>query len=536
KLPRIVQEQLIAKKLKLYVLDGYQVAKDTGMGVRINTIMQTGFFALSGVLPKDEAIAQIKKAIYKTYGKRGEAVVQKNNAAVDAALAHLHEVVVGAKVTSRIEMSPPVPAGSPEFVAKVTAEMIAGRGDGLPVSAMPVDGTFMTATTQYEKRNIALEAPVWDNTLCIQCGKCSIVCPHAVLRSKIYGESDLAKAPATFKSAVAKFKEAPGKRFTLQSSIEDCTGCRLCVEACPVKDKTNAARKAINMAPQLPLRDSERANWEFFQKLPEAPKTGEIAYNNIKNIQLLEPLFEFSGACAGCGETPYLKLISQLFGDRMIVANATGCSSIYGGNLPTTPWAKDSQGRGPAWSNSLFEDNAEFGMGYRLTIDQMNRYAKDLALSLKDKIGSELVEGAIGADQSGEANIEAQRARVRRIKEKLVEHANDPLVKDLMTLADYLVKKSVWIIGGDGWAYDIGYGGLDHVLACGYNVNALVLDTEVYSNTGGQASKSTARGAVAKFAAGGKARPKKDLGRMIMSYGNVYVAQIAMGSNETQTI
>ena len=534
-LPRHVQEQIVSKKLRFYVIDAYDVAKKTGMGVRINTIMQACFFSISGVLPKDEAIEEIKKAIKKTYGKRGEVVVQKNYAAVDAAQEHLHEVKIPDHVTSAIEMPPVVPPEAPEFVQEVTARIIAGEGDLLPVSAMPVDGTFPTATTQWEKRDIALEVPVWEPDICIQCGKCALVCPHAVIRSKVYDANFLAGAPETFKHADARWKELKGQEYTLQMSVEDCTGCALCVEGCPAKDKSQVGRKAINMAPKLPLLEQEKENWKFFQGLPEYPRHDGLTFNNVKNVQLLRPLFEFSGACAGCGETPYVKLLSQLFGDRAVIANATGCSSIYGGNLPTTPYAVDDNGRGPAWSNSLFEDNAEFGFGMRLTLDKQMEYAHELVDRLREVMGSELADNLLDADQSDEAGIGAQRQRVAELRAKLEGNA-DPAAQDLLSLADSLVKKSVWILGGDGWAYDIGYGGLDHVLASGRNVNVLVLDTEVYSNTGGQASKATGLGAVAKFAAGGKPTPKKDLGMMAMTYGYVYVAQVAMGSKDAHTI
>ncbi|NLC55488.1 MAG: pyruvate:ferredoxin (flavodoxin) oxidoreductase [Armatimonadetes bacterium] len=535
-LPRPIQEQILAKGLKLYVIDAYEVARQTKMGVRINTIMQTCFFALSGVLPRDEAIAQIKKAIQKTYGKRGEAVVQRNFAAVDATLANLHEAKVPGQVTSSREMVDFVPAAAPEFVQQVTAEIIAGRGDQVPVSKFPVDGTFPTATTMWEKRNIALDVPVWDPELCIQCGKCVMVCPHAAVRSKIVPEAALAEAPEAVQSAPAKWREFNDQRFVLQVAVEDCTGCGLCIDACPAKDKTQVGRKALNMAPQRPLREAGAQAWEFFLQLPDMPRdNGKMRFNTVKNVQLLQPLFEFSGACAGCGETPYVKLVSQLFGDRSIIANATGCSSIYGGNLPTTPWAKNRDGRGPAWSNSLFEDNAEFGLGMRLSLDAQARYACKLVSQLRERIGVELADALLAADQRDDAGIAAQRERVAALKQRLAS-ADDPAGRDLLSLADLLVKKNVWILGGDGWAYDIGYGGLDHVLASGHNVNVLVLDTEVYSNTGGQASKATSRGAVAKFAAGGKPGPKKDLGRMAMSYGNVYVAQVAMGANDAQTV
>ncbi len=534
-LPQRIQEQIVKKNLKFYVIDAYSVARETGMGVRINTIMQTCFFAISGVLPRDEAIGKIKEAIRQTYGKRGEAVVQKNFAAVDAALAHLHEVKVPERATSAIELAPAVPAEAPEFVQKVTARIIAGEGDELPVSAMPVDGTFPSGTTRWEKRNIALDIPVWEPDICIQCGKCVLVCPHAVIRSKVYDESYLANAPETFKHTSARWKGMEDKKYSLQVSVEDCTGCAMCVEVCPAKDKSQIGRKAINMKPQFPLREPERKNWDFFLTLPNFPRSDGLKFNNVKNVQLLEPLFEFSLACAGCGETPYLKLLSQFFGDRAIIGNATGCSSIYGGNLPTTPWTFNKQGRGPAWNNSLFEDNAEFGFGFRLTLDKHNQYARELVHRLRDVIGPELAEGLLNADQSEEAGINAQRERVAELKSRLEGH-QDAAARDLLSLADKLVKKSVWIVGGDGWAYDIGYGGLDHVLASGRNVNVLVLDTEVYSNTGGQASKATSLGAVAKFAAGGKPTPKKDLGMMAMTYGNVYVAQVAMGANDAHTV
>jgi pyruvate-ferredoxin/flavodoxin oxidoreductase len=501
----------------------------------MNTIMQTAFFAISGILPREAAIAEIKHSIEKTYGKRGEAVVKKNFDAVDSTLANLYEVKVPAEITSKMTRRQSVPSEAPEFVRNVLGEIIGANGDNIPVSAFPVDGTFPTGTTQWEKRNIALEIPVWDESICIQCGKCVIVCPHAVIRHKVYDEKLLANAPETFKHMPSKFKEfSPGYAYTVQVAPEDCTGCTLCVEVCPVKDKTRVGRKALNMAPQPALREQEAKNWDFFMEIPDLDRK-LINPSTIKNSQLLRPLFEFSGACAGCGETPYVKLVSQLFGDRAVVANATGCSSIYGGNLPTTPWAVDANGRGPAWSNSLFEDNAEFGLGMRLTIDKQNEYARELLASFEKELGKEFIDAIWNAKQSDEAGIDAQRERVAELKNKLGK-INDSRAKDLVSLADSLVKKSVWIIGGDGWAYDIGYGGLDHVLASGRNVNILVLDTEVYSNTGGQASKSTPRAAVAKFAMGGKGMPKKDLGLIAMSYGYVYVARIAMGANDQQTL
>ena len=534
-LPREVQDAILEKKLKFYVINGYDVAEKTGMGQRVNTIMQTAFFAISGVLPREQAIEQIKKAIKKTYGKRGEAVVQQNYAAVDSTLENLFEVKVPEKATSTATRRSPVPEAAPEFVRSVLGPMIAQNGDVIPVSAMPIDGTFPTATTQWEKRNLALDIPVWEPDLCIQCGKCVFVCPHAVIRHKVYNQALLSGAPETFKSTKSKFKEfSESMAYTVQVAPEDCTGCTLCVEACPVKDKSQVGRKAINMAPQPALRESEATNWDFFMSIPDLDRT-LVNPSTIKNSQLLRPLFEFSGACAGCGETPYVKLVSQLFGDRTIVANATGCSSIYGGNLPTTPWAKDANGRGPAWSNSLFEDNAEFGLGMRLTLDKQTEYARELVVHFKDELGEALADGLLNADQSTENGIAAQRERVAELKKKLA-NSTDARVKDLLSLADVLVKKSVWIIGGDGWAYDIGYGGLDHVLASGRNVNVLVLDTEVYSNTGGQASKSTPRAAVAKFAMSGKGLPKKDLGLIAMAYGYVYVARVAMGYSDQQTL
>ncbi|UCF34294.1 MAG: pyruvate:ferredoxin (flavodoxin) oxidoreductase, partial [Phycisphaerales bacterium] len=534
-LNRQLQQTIIDKKLKLYVIDAYDVAQKAGMGTRINTIMQTCFFAISGVLPRDEAIKQIKKAIEKTYGKRGEAVVKKNFEAVDMTVANLHEIKVPQKVTSTHDRLPPVPREAPDFVQNTTAPMIAFEGDSLPVSRLPSDGTFPTNTARWEKRNIALEIPVWDPETCIQCNKCSLVCPHAAIRPKAYDASVLEKAPKTFKSATAKggapFK---GLQYTLQIAPEDCTGCGLCIEVCPAKNKSETRLKAINMAPQRPILDEERKNYEFFLDIPDVDRR-LLKPHMLKDSQFMRPLFEYSGACAGCGETPYVKLISQLFGDRTIAGNATGCSSIYGGNLPTTPWAKDKYGRGPTWSNSLFEDCAEFALGFRLTIDKHNEFAKELLDRLAGELGRDLVEQMQNADQSTEEGIEAQRQRVARLREKL-EGNNSPDAKNLLAVADALIKRSVWAIGGDGWAYDIGYGGLDHVLAMGRNVNILVLDTEVYSNTGGQMSKSTPCGAVAKFAAAGKPSGKKDLGRMAMAYGNVYVAQIALGANDNQAV
>jgi pyruvate-ferredoxin/flavodoxin oxidoreductase len=535
-LPRTVQKQIIDKKLIFYVVDGYQVAEKAGMGRRINTIMQTCFFAISGILPREEAIGAIKKAIEKTYGKRGEAVVKKNFEAVDMALGHMHEVAVPAQVSSAFEMRRAVPEEAPEFVQNVLGKIYAGYGDDLPVSAFPPDGTFPTATAQWEKRNIALEIPVWDEALCIQCGKCVLVCPHAVIRAKVYDDSYLGNAPATFKAVPARWKDMKDRKYTLQVAPEDCTGCTLCVEVCPSKSKSEVKHKAINMAPQPALRESEAANWGFFLGLPETDRK-LLSPTQVKDIQLLRPLFEFSGACSGCGETPYLKLVTQLFGDRVMIANATGCTSIYGANLPTTPWTMNAAGRGPAWNNSLFEDNAEFGLGMRLGLDAQHDHARQLLTRLAPEIGEELVRGLLDSPQDTEPEIELQRARVERLREKLasVDGASRIHAQHLLGVAGDLVRKGIWIVGGDGWAYDIGFGGLDQVLSSGRNVNILVLDTEVYSNTGGQASKSTPRGAVAKFAAAGKATGKKDLGAMARAYGNVYVAQISMGANDAQT-
>ncbi|HPN88107.1 MAG TPA: pyruvate:ferredoxin (flavodoxin) oxidoreductase [Candidatus Omnitrophota bacterium] len=534
KMPRDVQEQIIKKKVQFYVIDGYKVAEATGMGVRINTIMQTCFFAISGVLPREQAIASIKGAIKKAYGSKGEEVVKKNYEAVDQTLANLFKVDVPAQATSKIVRPPVVPENAPEFVKKVTAEIIAGRGDDLPVGVFPMDGTFPCGTTKWEKRNIALSIPVWDESVCIQCGKCNIVCPHAVIRMKVYDPKCLEGSPATFKSTEAKAKEWAGKKFTIQVAVEDCTGCGACVYTCPAKNKQDETKKAINMMPQIPLRETGKKDWEFFLKIPELDRN-LVNKTMVRSMQVLQPLFEFSGACAGCGETPYIKLVTQLFGDRMIASNATGCSSIYGGNLPTTPYTTNLQGRGPTWNNSLFEDNAEFGFGYRLTIDKQKEFAAELLKKLSSTIGDELVKALLDADQSDEPGIFEQRKRVEALKEKLKNNPSSD-AKHLLSLADMLVKKSVWIIGGDGWAYDIGYGGLDHVLACGRDVNILVLDTEVYSNTGGQASKSTSRGAVAKFAADGKPTAKKDLAMMAMSYGSVYVAQISLGANDAHAV
>ncbi len=552
-LPRTVQQTIIDRHLRFYVIDAQAVARETGMGGRINTIMQTCFFAVSGVLPREEAIAAIKKSVVKTYSKRGPAVVERNFTAIDQALNGMFEVNVSraAQVygASTLTMRPPVPVGAPAFVRDVLGPMIAGHGDDLPISAFPVDGTYPVGTARFEKRNIADEIPTWDASLCIQCGKCAFVCPHAAIRMKIYDADQLAGAPATFRTMDARFfKEYPGKKYTLQVAPEDCTGCTLCVDACPVKDKKAVAdspaapvHKALNMAPQPPLREQEAANWAFFSTLPNVERADLSTLSTVKHTQLLEPLFEFSGACSGCGETPYLKLITQLYGDRAIVANATGCSSIYGGNLPTTPWAANAAGNGPAWANSLFEDNAEFGLGMRLTLDKQQTYARELVARLTSTIDADLARSILENPQTTEQEIAAQHQHVATLTEQLRRIvANDPdnavLAADLLSVADTLVRRSVWIVGGDGWAYDIGFGGLDHVLAAGRNVNILVLDTEVYSNTGGQASKSTPRGAVAKFAARGKSGAKKDLGLLAMDYGNVYVARIAYGADDVQTL
>jgi pyruvate-ferredoxin/flavodoxin oxidoreductase len=533
KLPVPVQQALVDKQLKFYTINATRVARESGMGGYINTVMQVCFFALSGVLPRDEAISQIKKTIQKTYGKKGAEIVRMNLNAVDAALANLHEVPLG-EVGSEINLRPPVPDTAPAFVREVLGAMIAKCGDNLPVSALPADGTYPTGTTKWEKRNIAQDIPVWDPDVCVQCGKCVMVCPHAVIRGKSYDGKYLEEAPASFKFANTKDHDFAGEKFTIQVAPEDCTGCGVCVDVCPAKNKSMPSRKAINMENQLPLREQERVNWDFFLSLPN-PDRLRLSTDRIRQQQWQEPLFEFSGACAGCGETPYVKLVSQLFGDRTVVANATGCSSIYGGNLPTTPWAHNAEGRGPAWSNSLFEDNAEFGLGFRVSIDKQAQFAAELAHKLGGEIGDSLVSAILSAEQKSEADIWEQRERVEQLKEKLLS-LDSPDAKRLLSVADYLVKKCVWIIGGDGWAYDIGYGGLDHVIASGRNVNILVLDTEVYSNTGGQMSKATPRGAVAKFAAGGKAAAKKDLGLIAMTYGNVYVASVAMGARDEHTL
>ena len=533
-IPAKVQRQIIDKKIKLYVIDAVTIAKDTGMGGRINTIMQTCFFAISGVLPRDEAIDAIKKSIKKTYGRKGDEIVRKNIDAVDSTVANLFEIKVPDTVTAQFDVRPAVADASPEFVKQVLAPMMINEGDSLPVSAMPEDGSYLTATSQYEKRNVAIDIPAWDPDVCIQCGKCTLVCPHATIRAKVYDSDLLKDAPATFKSKDANWKNFAGMKYTVQIAPEDCIGCGLCVYNCPAKNKADASKKAINMHEQLPLRAAERDNWEFFLGIPDVNRT-ELNHSSVKDVQLLHPLFEFSGACGGCGETPYLKLLSSLFGDRALIANATGCSSIYGGNLPTTPWTVNEDGRGPAWNNSLFEDAAEFGLGYRLTLDKHHEFAVELLNKLSGEIGADFAKQIIEAPQNDEREIHDQRDRVELLKEKLSWMETEEAV-ELLSVVDTLVKKSVWLIGGDGWGYDIGYGGLDHVIASGRNVNILVLDTEVYSNTGGQMSKSTPRGAVAKFAAGGKRLGKKDLALIAMSYGSVYVGRIAMGANDAHTV
>jgi pyruvate-ferredoxin/flavodoxin oxidoreductase len=533
-LPASLQDELIRKRIRFYVIDADAVAEAAGMAGRINTIMQTCFFAISGVLPREEAIEKIKGAIRTTYGRKGAELVEQNFAAVDRALEHLFEVPVGPKVTSRRERAPVVPPEAPPFVQQVTAMMMAGRGDELPVSALPVDGTYPSATARWEKRNISDTVPEWQPTICIQCGNCAMVCPHSAIRVRYYDQSALALAPPEFRSAPLAGRGFPNLRFTLQVAVEDCTGCELCVETCPAKSLESAGTRAINMAAKAPLLERERANFGFFETLPENVH-GRMDASLVRGAQYLTPMFEYSGACAGCGETPYLRLLSQLFGDRLLVANATGCSSIYGGNLPTTPWSINKDGRGPAWANSLFEDNAEFGLGYRLSLDKHRERAIELLTSLEPQLGSDRVRAIRDACQVTPEDVDAQRRRIASLDSELAT-LDRREARALREVVEHLVRRSVWIVGGDGWAYDIGYGGLDHVLASGRNVNILVLDTEVYSNTGGQASKSTPRGAVAKFAAGGKRGRKKDLGLMAVAYGNVYVAQIAMGASPQQTL
>jgi len=534
RLPENAQAKLIEARARFFVIDANKVARDCGMGGHINTVMQTCFFAISGVLPSEQAISAIKNSIRKTYAKKGDQVVEMNLRAVNETLAHLYEVKVPDVIV-------PVTLGSngelkraSEFVRNVLGEIMAGRGDRVPVSALPSDGTYPTGTTRWEKRNLASEIPVWDPAVCIQCGKCVMVCPHAVIRSKVYEPTVLQGAPASFKSAEARLPEWKGLKYTLQLAAEDCTGCSICVDVCPARNKSEARLKAINMQAQLPLRESERENWNFFLSIPEMDRR-QVSTEHVRKMQIQQPLFEFSGACAGCGETPYIKLLTQLFGDRLIIANATGCSSIYGGNLPTTPYTKDPNGRGPAWSNSLFEDNAEFGLGFRVSIDKQQQFAGELLQQLTPQIGRGLTTEILNARQRDEADIFDQRERVAELKRRLGS-LRDPPAKRLLALADTLVRKSVWIVGGDGWGYDIGYGGLDHVLASGRNVKVLLLDTEVYSNTGGQCSKATPRAAVAKFASAGKRAPKKDLGLMAMTYGTIYVASVAMGAKDEHTL
>ncbi|MFZ2081480.1 MAG: pyruvate:ferredoxin (flavodoxin) oxidoreductase, partial [Xanthobacteraceae bacterium] len=525
RLPRPVQQQIIDKRLRFFVIDASKVARDVGLGARINTVLQTCFFAISGVLPRDAAIHHIKEAIRKTYARKGEAVIRKNFEAVDGTLARLQEVQVPAAATSNIERDKIVPDDAPDFVRRVTAKMLVGIGDEIPVSLVPVDGTFPSGTSAFEKRNISDSVPVWEPDLCIQCGQCSFVCPHSVIRARYYHEDKLDEAPGSFKSAPVNARGYPEARFTLQFYVEDCTGCALCVEACPAVSPRQAGMKAINMADKLPLIDAERRNIAFFEKLPVNDRA-RVDFANVRGVQFLQPLFEFSGACAGCGETPYLKLLSQLFGDRLQIANATGCSSIYGGNLPVTPWTKNHEGHGPAWSNSLFEDNAEFGLGFRLAADKHLEMARKLLRQLAADVGQDLANAVLSAPQIRESEIRTQRVRVAELKTKLLKMGTEA-ARDLLSVADHLIRRSIWTVGGDGWAYDIGYGGLDHVLASGRNVNVLVLDTEVYSNTGGQASKATPLGAVAKFCAAGKRVARKDLALQAIAYGNVYVAQVA---------
>ena len=555
RLPENVQRKLIEQRAKFFVIDGNKVARDAGMGGRINTVMQTCFFAISGVLPAQQALDAIKNSVRKTYAKKGDEVVEMNLRAVDHTLAHLYEVKVPDAFTLENPHPPPLPSEGrgdpdavvpiapegngelkrpPEFVRNVLGEIIAGRGDRVPVSALPNDGTYPTGTTQFEKRNLASEVPVWDPAVCIQCGRCVLVCPHAVIRSKAYDAALLSGAPSSFNSTESRLPEWKGLKYTLQVAVEDCTGCGICVDVCPARNKSEARLKAINMQPQLPLRETERANWNFFLSIPEMDRR-EISTDHVRKMQVQQPLFEFSGACAGCGETPYIKLLTQLFGDRLIIANATGCSSIYGGNLPTTPYTKDGNGRGPAWANSLFEDNAEFGLGFRVSLDKQQEFAGELLQQMSPQIGRGLVTEILNARQRDEADIFDQRERVAELKHRL-SSLGDPVAKRLLAVADTLVRKSVWIVGGDGWGYDIGYGGLDHVLASGRNVKVLLLDTEVYSNTGGQCSKATPRAAVAKFASGGKRAPKKDLGLMAMTYGTIYVASVAMGARDEHTL
>ncbi|KQB15708.1 pyruvate-flavodoxin oxidoreductase [Rhodobacter capsulatus] len=535
RLPRSAQQTIIDKGLKLYVIDANTAAREVGLGRRTNTILQTCFFALSGVLPREDAIARIKAAIRKTYGRKGKRVIEQNWAAVDGALERLQEVKVPSAVTSSFERPPAVPPTAPEFVRRVTALMMEDRGDEIPVSLLPVDGTFPTGSAAWEKRNVADEVPAWRSDLCIQCGQCSFVCPHSVIRAKYFDEDLLEGAPEGFQSAPVNARGYPGARFSLQFHVEDCTGCGLCIEACPAQSPVEPGVKAINLTDKAPLLEDARKAMAFFAHLPVNDRS-RVDFANVRGVQFLEPLFEFSGACAGCGETPYVKLLSQLFGDRLMVANATGCSSIYSGNLPVTPWTKNAEGRGPAWANSLFEDNAEFGLGFRLAADKHLELARRLAQDMAPEVGEDLVAAILSAPQIRESEIRAQRERVATLKTRLLAHRDDSRAKHLMSVIDHLVRRSIWIVGGDGWAYDIGYGGLDHVLASGRNVNVLVMDTEVYSNTGGQASKATPLGAIAKFAAAGKRTARKDLALQAVAYGNVYVAQVAMGANPQQTL
>jgi pyruvate-ferredoxin/flavodoxin oxidoreductase len=539
KLSREVQEQLIEKQLRFFVIDGFKVAQEAGLDRRLSTVMQSCFFALSGILPKEEAIAAMKDAVRKTFGRRGEQVVLKNFAAIDASLAHLHEVVVPQSASATFRRPPVVPTEAPDFVQRVTATILSGNGDKLPVSAFPIDGTWPLGTARWEKRAIAAELPLWEPRLCIQCNKCALVCPHAAIRVKVYAPECNAKAPVAFRSQDYKGNEL-GKaesgqpwKYAVQVAPDDCTGCGLCVAVCPAKDKTKAQHKSLNMCPAEAHRETERESFDFFLQLPQFDRSR--LRMDVKGSQLLEPLFEFSGACTGCGETPYVKLLTQMFGNRALIANATGCSSIYGGNLPTTPYCTNAQGLGPAWSNSLFEDNAEFGAGIRLGLDARAQQARSLLRLLEGKVGSSLVDKLLNATQNNEAEIQQQRQHVAELK-KLLPSIPLPEARWLWELADNLVKKSLWIVGGDGWAYDIGYGGVDHVLASSLDVNILVLDTEVYSNTGGQQSKATPLGAAAKFAAAGKTAAKKDLGLMAMAYGTAYVASIAFGAKDAQTV
>jgi pyruvate-ferredoxin/flavodoxin oxidoreductase len=534
-LPANIQQHIIDKNIRFYVIDAYRVAQDSGMGKRINTIMQTCFFAISGVLPQDEAIAAIKDAVHKTYGRKSRKMVALNIKAIDETLAHLHEVATPDRVTSTEQAGVHMPADAPAFIQQVTGRIISGHGDLIPVSALPVDGTYPLGTAAYEKRNLALEIPVWETDICTHCGKCVFVCPHSAIRSKAFDQSLLEQAPETFKHVQIKGKDYPeGVHISYQVAPEDCTGCSLCVDICPIRDKSNVSRKAVNMAPQPALREAEAVNWSFFEGLPEYDHT-EIKRNTMKGSMLMEPHFEFSGACVGCGETPYIRIVSQLFGDRMIVANATGCSSIYGGNLPTTPWRANAEGRGPAWNNSLFEDNAEFGLGIRVACDQRKQAAREALEQLSGQLDGDLVQAILQCAEADEAEIHEQRERVAQLQQALLELDSDR-ARTMLQLSDNLLRNSIWIIGGDGWAYDIGFGGLDHVMASGRDVNILVLDTEVYSNTGGQTSKATPRGAVAKFSAGGKATAKKDLARIAMDYESVYVAHVAYGAKDTQTL